>query len=164
MTGLANRYCFDEYLALSWRRCQRDGAALSVIMCDVDYFKRYNDTYGHVDGDECLTQVAHVIRKSLQRPGDLPARYGGEEFAAVLSHTSLEGALHVAELMREAISELKMPHLASPHQYVSLSLGVACMIPGTDKNPEQLLEMADQALYEAKGAGRNQVSVFKTKA
>lgn len=160
LTGLANRYCFDEYLELAWRRCQRDGAPLSVIMCDVDYFKRYNDTYGHVDGDACLVQVARVLRQSLQRPGDLPARYGGEEFAAILSHTSIEGAKHVAEAMRKAVTELEMPHLASPHQYVSLSLGVASLLPGHGQNPEQLLEMADQALYAAKGAGRNCVSQY----
>jgi diguanylate cyclase (GGDEF)-like protein len=156
LTGVANRRTFDDLLLREWRRQARTGQPLSVIMIDVDHFKQYNDTYGHGAGDGCLKKVTQAAQDALQRPADIIARYGGEEFVALLPDTALEGALSVAEGIRAAIIALQIAHTgskAAPH--VTVSLGVACMVPQPDKEPAVLLEAADARLYAAKSGGRN---------
>lgn len=158
LTNLPNRRQFDDRLAKEWRRMQRERQELALLMMDIDYFKGYNDHYGHGGGDECLKQVAAALAGALVRPGDLIARYGGEEFAAILPATDLEGALQVAEHLRGAIEALTLPHERSqvaPH--VTVSIGCACIVPAPDKSPAALLESADRMLYQAKTQGRNQV-------
>lgn len=161
LTGLANRRRFDELLEQECRRARREGAPLALIMTDVDFFKKYNDTYGHQGGDECLRRVAAVLAEGARRPADLAARYGGEEFALVLPQTTLEGAATVAETLRSGVSALNMLHSGSsvaPH--VTLSLGVAVAEPeGPNLEPSLLVERADAALYEAKRGGRNRFVV-----
>ena len=125
-------------------------------MCDVDYFKRYNDHYGHQGGDDCLRQVALAMSRAVKRPADLLARYGGEEFVVILPNTEIEGAVSVAQAIREEMQQLKMPHAQSDvSEYVSLSLGVSSVIPSQILAPETLIATADEALYEAKKQGRN---------
>jgi diguanylate cyclase (GGDEF)-like protein len=158
LTGLANRRTFDDMLDREWRRLARVAQPLSVIMMDVDHFKQFNDTYGHADGDVCLQQVAKAAAGALQRPADMVARYGGEEFVALLPDTTLAGGIAVAEAIRVAIADLRIPHAgskAAPH--VTLSLGVASTVPQPEGSPKPLLETADERLYAAKAAGRNQV-------
>ncbi|HAX78688.1 MAG TPA: diguanylate cyclase [Cyanobacteria bacterium UBA11372] len=156
LTSVANRRQFDKILQQEWYRLKREQLPLSLIMCDVDYFKRYNDRYGHLEGDNCLKQVASAIASASRRPADLVARYGGEEFAVILPNTSAEGALKVAELIRKQVQQLKIPHvLSGASQYVSLSLGVSTIVPNADSSPLELIEIADLALYAAKQQGRN---------
>ncbi|MGB7710368.1 MAG: diguanylate cyclase [Microcoleus sp.] len=162
LTEVKNRRCLNEYLDTEWRRLAREEAPLSLIMCDIDYFKLYNDTYGHQAGDECLRQVAGVLRSSLKRPADLVARYGGEEFVVVLPNTDIEGATRVAEFIRAEVQGLQIIHAKSAvSQYVTLSLGVAWCIPASHKSPEMLIAIADEYLYRAKNEGRDRVSVAK---
>jgi diguanylate cyclase (GGDEF)-like protein len=158
LTGIANRRHFDEVLTREWRRAMRQGDELSIIMCDIDFFKLFNDTYGHQDGDECLRQIAQVLVKSMDRGGDLLARYGGEEFVAVLPGTSLSGASFVAGQMRQAVEELAIAHNGSPYGIVTTSFGVASALALHETDPLDVLGAADRALYEAKHAGRNRVS------
>jgi diguanylate cyclase (GGDEF)-like protein len=129
-------------------------------MCDIDYFKLYNDTYGHQAGDECLRQVAAMIQNSVKRAADLVARYGGEEFVVVLPNTDIEGATCVAEMIAQQVRGLHIPHAKSAvSEYVTLSLGVACCIPQARSHPGALIAIADESLYRAKEAGRDRVSV-----
>jgi diguanylate cyclase (GGDEF)-like protein/PAS domain S-box-containing protein len=156
LTQLANRRRFDEYLEQEWRRLARDQKPLSLIMCDIDFFKFYNDTYGHQAGDECLKRVAAALCRAAKRPADLVARYGGEELVVVLPCTSNSGALCVAEYIREEVRNLRLAHPRSNvSPYVTLSLGVAGIIPCLDQAPAVLIAAADAALYEAKAAGRD---------
>ena len=158
LTGIANRRRLDEELDREWKRMLREKRPLSVVLCDIDHFKLYNDTYGPGGGDECLIRVANAIKDSVNRPGDLTARYGGEEFCLVLPETSGMGALQIAELVRKNVYELHMEHKSSPMaEVVTLSLGVATLIPDIGSHPSVLLEAADRALYQAKGNGRNRV-------
>ncbi|MGE5492873.1 MAG: diguanylate cyclase [Actinomycetota bacterium] len=156
LTGLPNRRLFDETLEREWRRARREGAEITLMMCDVDHFKAYNDTYGHQAGDDCLKQVALTLRQALERGADLAARYGGEEFAIILPGTGLDGALIVAHKMLNGIRELRIPHTGSPFGQVTASIGIASMVPG-EGPAEALIEAADQALYRAKREGRNRV-------
>lgn len=160
LTQVANRRVFDDQFKSEWLRAMREKQPLSLILCDIDFFKRYNDSYGHQMGDECLKEVAASINQCLHRPGDLVARYGGEEFGVLLPNTHFEGALHLAEIIRRAVCEMKRKHKGSEvNDSVTLSLGVATIIPSADKHkPEELLKSADQALYASKGAGRNRVT------
>jgi diguanylate cyclase (GGDEF)-like protein len=158
LTQIANRRCFDEHLDREWQRLAREQQPLSIILCDVDYFKLYNDRYGHQQGDACLQQVAKAINNSVNRSADLAARYGGEEFAIILPNTTIEGAVRVAETIRLQVQKLKMPHAASTvSKYVSLSLGVASIVPNQTISPEELIAAADRSLYEAKKRGRNRL-------
>ncbi|MFF7708726.1 diguanylate cyclase domain-containing protein [Pseudomonas sp. NPDC007930] len=160
LTGLANRRHFDEQLSVHWRQCQRDHAPLALILVDVDHFKRYNDHYGHLAGDECLRAVAQALGRALQRPQDLAARYGGEEFACLLPHTGLDGARHVAGLLHSVVSELALEHAASPlNGRVTVSQGVAVRVPPEGGEPLALIEAADAQLYQAKAGGRARYSV-----
>ncbi len=160
LTEVKNRRCFNEYLDTEWWRLAREEAALSLIMCDIDYFKLYNDTYGHQAGDECLRQVASVLRSAVKRPADLVARYGGEEFAVVLPNTDIEGAVRVAEFIRAEVRALQIVHAKSVVcEYVTLSLGVACCIPLPMSLPGTLIAIADEELYRAKKTGRDRVSI-----
>jgi diguanylate cyclase (GGDEF)-like protein/PAS domain S-box-containing protein len=160
LTEVRNRRCFNEYLDTEWRRLAREEAPLSLIMCDIDYFKLFNDTYGHQAGDECLRQVAGVLQHSVKRSADLVARYGGEEFAVILPNTDANGAACVAEFIHQQVRDLQIVHAKSAvSEYVTLSLGVACCIPAPMSQPATLIAIADEALYRAKKAGRDRVSV-----
>lgn len=158
LTQVPNRHYFEPHFHKEWRRMAREKQYLSLIICDIDFFKAYNDTYGHIQGDRCLQEVAHTLKFSLHRPGDMVARYGGEEFVIILPNTKPSGAVHVAEQMRAAVKRLKVPsatHKVS--EYVTISVGVASVIPHTSMLPQQLLEGADRALYQAKEQGRDRV-------
>ncbi len=158
LTGIANRRRFDEYFQVVWEMARREKKPLALIMIDIDYFKLYNDRYGHPAGDECLIRVAKALTDSLPRKVDLIARYGGEEFACLLPGTCAEAALTVAERLRENVFSLWIEHADSQAAaVVSISLGVASLLPQVDFNPELLLQAADRALYEAKENGRNKV-------
>jgi len=158
LTGIANRGCLDKTLETEWLRAQRDGRPLSLLLCDVDCFKEYNDRYGHPAGDLCLKKVAAVLTEHLKRPADLAARYGGEEFAIVLPDTPAEGAVALAEACRAHLEALAMVSGAAPGGAVTMSVGVATLtpVPGSGA-PAQLVALADQALYQAKNSGRNRV-------
>ncbi|CZT27741.1 response regulator [Pseudomonas cerasi] len=159
LTGLSNRRHFDEYLELEWRRAVREQTQLSLLMIDVDYFKPYNDNFGHLEGDEALRQVAKAIRNSCSRPSDLPARYGGEEFAMVLPNTSPGGARLLAEKLRQSVSSMNIPHMApAPGSSLTVSIGVATVTPQLGMHSRQLILDADKGLYQAKNNGRNQVA------
>lgn len=156
LTGVANRRRFNEYIEHEWRRAQRTGHPLSMLMIDIDDFKAYNDTYGHQKGDGCLKRVAETLQGSLRRPADLVARYGGEEFAVVLPDTDPQGAMEIAESVRAAVVGLNMPHRRSrAADYLTISLGVASVVPEQESAASEIIEMADRALYLAKGQGRN---------
>jgi len=162
LTQVANRRRFDEYLNLEWRRLAREQQPLSLIFCDIDYFKLYNDTYGHQVGDECLRRVAQVMEETVYRPADLVARYGGEEFAIILPNTSLQGAAHVTESILAALKAVAIPHAKSiTSSQVTLSYGVASMIPCCKLSPTTLVEIADQLLYQAKQTGRDRALLQK---
>lgn len=158
LTGIANRRKFDECIAREWRRLAREKAPLSLILCDIDHFKLYNDTYGHQAGDRCLQQVAQALALASKRPADLAARYGGEELAIILPNTTPEGAEKLARQICLKLEALQIPHINSPiDMYVTLSVGVAGCIPRHDFSPQALISAADRALYKAKEAGRNRV-------
>lgn len=158
LTGLSNRRYFDEYLGAEWRRAQREQTQLALLMIDVDAFKAYNDTYGHVAGDDVLRRVASVIRDNCARATDLPARFGGEEFAMVLPGTSPGGVRLLAEKVRRAVQALAIAHSGSPtHDCVTVSIGGAVLVPQAAEPPSRLVEVADAGLYQAKRNGRNQV-------
>jgi diguanylate cyclase (GGDEF)-like protein len=155
LTGIANRRKFDAAISEEWARAARNKTSLSLIMLDIDHFKKYNDHYGHQQGDDCLRRVAEVLRTGARRQGDLVTRYGGEEFCMILPDTALDGALEIAERLRREVEELKMPHVQSDFGRVTISLGVASSTPGNDQGPAELLRLADESLYRAKSEGRN---------
>jgi diguanylate cyclase (GGDEF)-like protein len=157
LTGVSNRRFFDEAISLEWRRARRHSNSIAMLMCDVDFFKLFNDTYGHQAGDDCLRKVAKAISLNTERPSDIVARYGGEEFAVVLPETTIGGALMVAEKIRQAIRELNIPHESSPDGRVTMSIGIASAAPGFDNPPDDLILAADKALYRAKREGRDRV-------
>jgi len=160
VTGIANRRCFDEFLEGEWRRAQRNGHSVSMVLFDIDSFKPYNDNYGHLAGDECLRRVGTALRPIFRRPGDLPARYGGDEFAVILGDTNKAAAYEMAGKIRAAICALNIPHeYATSAENITISAGVSTIHPKSKSNasPLKLIEAADQALYEAKGGGRNRV-------
>lgn len=161
LTKLANRRTFNEALQQEWRLACRSHRPLSLIICDVDYFKLYNDTYGHPQGDECLRQVAAALKIVARRSTDVVARYGGEEFVMLLPYTDAQAALKLAETARQRIKDLRLEHKASKvSEWVSLSLGITTWLPDSEQRPDVLIKTADLGLYEAKQQGRDQV-VFK---
>ncbi len=159
LTGIANRRMYDEMVIREWRRCERMKRPLALVMIDVDHFKLFNDKYGHQIGDECLKAVATQVGKAAPRATDLAARYGGEEFILVLGETDTDGAKWIANRLRQQVSDLKIPHYASSSHHVTISCGVAAIIPDARLSLEVLLKSADQALYCAKESGRDQVGV-----
>ncbi len=162
LTGVPNRRSFTASLLKEYKRSQREHLPLSIIMCDVDKFKEYNDTYGHINGDLCLIKVAQSVQDSLHRPSDYVARYGGEEFVVLLPTTTLEGAMHIAETIRSNIEKMALPHKnSSPLPVVTVSLGVATSEGTSEMTYEELIRCADTALYKAKELGRNRVTSFR---
>ncbi|MDG2990718.1 diguanylate cyclase [Candidatus Synechococcus calcipolaris G9] len=160
LTELANRRHFDFFFHQEWLSAIRDRYPLALVLADVDFFKLYNDEYGHKAGDDCLKQVAETLRQSIRRPRDMAARYGGEEFVLVLPNTDASGAQLIAESLRQAIYQRCIVHGRSPiHSCLTMSFGVAAMYPESQDSPLLLFNAADQALYEAKRRGRNQVVV-----
>ncbi len=160
LTGIANRRAYDSYLGSEWKKMLRNRQPLSLLVCDIDCFKNYNDHYGHKAGDSCLRRVAQLIRQEVARPGDFVARYGGEEFVVLLPNTAMAGACHLAEKIRLAVDESAIPHgHSATADHITLSLGVAEAIPPlpTEMAPETLFQAADAALYQAKDEGRNRV-------
>jgi two-component system chemotaxis family response regulator WspR len=156
LTGIANRRSFDETLQKEWNRSIRGKKSLGLIMLDIDFFKLYNDHYGHQGGDDCLKRVAKGLESAIHREADFLARYGGEEFSTVLPDTDLSGAVKVAEEMRLAIKDLRIEHAKSKvTDTVSISIGVSAVIPLQEMDPEVLIAAADQALYKAKDEGRD---------
>jgi|GEM_PF-1936596 len=164
LTGLANRRRFDQDLATEWLRGAREQEPLSLLMMDIDKFKAYNDTFGHIRGDGCLKQVAEACMDVICRPGDLVARYGGEEFVVILPNTHGEGALAVAHEILEAVRHRRLPHPGGAFQIVTVSIGCVTGIPTYGKHATELLDLADQALYAAKSNGRNRVCAFEQDA
>jgi two-component system chemotaxis family response regulator WspR len=157
LTGIGNRRAFDDTLQREWQRGQRTKQPLSMLLCDVDQFKLYNDEFGHQAGDLCLKKVAAVLTGQLKRPADLAARYGGEEFAIVLPETDLTGALKLAEACRAHLAGLALEHPCTEAGVVTISIGVASLVPAPEHTAEQLVASADKALYAAKADGRNRV-------
>ncbi len=161
LTGLSNRRSFDLAYTREFKQNRRiKSSVLSLIMCDIDHFKYFNDHYGHAAGDACLVDVARTIKESLKRPGDFCARYGGEEFIIILPNTNQEGARYIAELLRSNVEKLSSNNHLYPDQKVTISLGVACVLGNEVISQNELLHHADMAMYQAKTGGRNQVQVF----
>jgi diguanylate cyclase (GGDEF)-like protein len=162
LTGLANRRRFDNYLNTQWINLVQQESPLSLILCDIDFFKFYNDRYGHPAGDLCLQKVGAILSDKAQKYEDLVARYGGEEFAVVMPHTHAEGAVHLATVMQAGVENLQIVHDRSAvSPYITLSMGVATVTPTWESSPLGLINAADQALYQAKAAGRNHISLSK---
>lgn len=161
LTNLANRRRFDTVLHTEFGRAIRNEKSIALLMVDVDYFKKFNDSYGHLEGDECLRKVAAALAKGAVRPGDFVARYGGEEFALILPATDAQGAMVVADRVRIAVESSGLPHAGSTHGVVTISIGVGVLFPEQGQSPDRLVKRADEALYMAKGKGRNTVHVLQ---
>lgn len=156
LTHIHNRRFFDYKIDSVWQDLFREQHYLTLLICDIDYFKQYNDTYGHADGDICLTVVAQSFQHAVKRSTDVIARYGGEEFAIILPRTNLSGAIQVAQEIHQTIQQLKIPHISSPiEQFLTLSIGIVTTIPSADMIPMDIIQAADHALYRAKAQGRN---------
>ena len=156
LTGIPNRRRFEKSLGAEWNRLKRSGEPLSVIMIDIDYFKQYNDNYGHPAGDACIKKIARTLEPLAGRPADLVARFGGEEFSVLLPGTGIAGAMVIAGKMRDMVMSLQIPHRYSKiEDVVTISLGVSCCLPAKAAGPEELVSLADEALYRAKQLGRN---------
>ncbi|MCP4398351.1 MAG: diguanylate cyclase [bacterium] len=159
LTGIPNRRSFDKYLHIEWHRAMRSKEPLSVILMDIDFFKTFNDNYGHLAGDDCLKHVAQSLEGTIKRAADLVARYGGGEFAAVLPATDSDDAVKLADIVRNAIEKLDIEHAFSDvAKHITISQGAATVTPRRNTRPQVLIEAADNALYQAKEAGRNQVN------
>jgi two-component system chemotaxis family response regulator WspR len=162
LTGIANRRRFNEFFYKECLRSAREKSPLTLLLIDIDFFKLYNDNFGHVRGDDCISTVAKALQTTVQRPADLVARYGGEEFAVVLPNTEIEGALKLARSLHHSIAKQKIPH---PHsavsEYLTVSIGIASKVIHDANSPEELIELADHALYDAKHSGRNCSKVSK---
>jgi diguanylate cyclase (GGDEF)-like protein len=158
LTGVANRRQFEQVLPVSWSQCAREKQPLTVILLDIDFFKHFNDTYGHTEGDVCLRLVAQKIHDTVNRPYDLVARFGGEEFICILPNTDLIGGTYVAQQIVDSIVSLKIPHInSSISAFVTISAGVSSVVPEYDMSSTTLIEEADKQLYIAKDRGRNRV-------
>lgn len=154
LTSVGNRRAFNEFLDREWRRCKRLEQPISAILIDIDNFKEFNDTYGHVKGDECLNSVSHILKKLAHRPSDIFCRYGGEEFVYILGNTETGKALELCEKIHHSIRSLQITH-TGPSQYLTVSIGTACVEPKVCKSKKHLIELADNYLYQAKSAGKN---------
>jgi diguanylate cyclase (GGDEF)-like protein len=162
LTKIPTRRMFEQELKRGWRRTVRTSRPLTLLLCDVDNFKSFNENYGHQAGDECLVKIARAVSASARRPGDYAARYGGEEFAVILQDTGIEGAQHVAERICKGVQGLAIPHVGSVvAKHVTISVGAAAIQPTHEREPEVLVRKADECLYQAKGEGRNRVVVAK---
>lgn len=162
LTGIANRRSFNVALEREWDIALREQSSLSLLLMDVDFFKRYNDTYGHEDGDQCLQAIAQAIHSAMMRPADLAARYGGEEFVVLMPDTDTQGAMMVAERILLSVDSRQIPHASStaaPH--VTLSIGITTLIPNTKQTLQDAIRQADEALYKAKEKGRHQYQVYE---
>lgn len=160
LTGIANRRRFDEFISKECLRSARENTVLSLILIDIDYFKSYNDNYGHLAGDGCLRQVAGALDEIIHRPADLVARYGGEEFGVVLPNTDIQGAIKVAKVLGEKIRSLAIPHeFSEVTNYITMSMGVASKMACESTSPTELIDLADKALYKAKDSGRDNYQV-----
>jgi diguanylate cyclase (GGDEF)-like protein len=155
LTGLVNRRRFDDCLALEWRRAMREGRPISLLLVEVDHFKSYNDSYGHLCGDACLKKIAESTFDSVKRAGDLVARFGGDEFTVILADTGSDGALQVANDICESVRKRRLPHEANARGVVTESVGRASMMPKLGEDAAALIDLADRALYSAKRAGRD---------
>lgn len=163
LTKIANRRHFDEILEKEWSRAKRIRTSLALLMIDIDFFKQYNDTFGHLKGDECLKQIATVLSNNLNRPGDFVARYGGEEFCILIPETDLDGAITFAEKVHSAIIELKIDNPGSEvSKYLTISIGIAAIVPKHDDSYMDLIYTSDKALYKAKADGRNIIRTRET--
>lgn len=161
LTGLYNRRAFDDFLDAEWKRAQRNGYQISILMLDVDFFKKYNDTYGHVSGDECLQKISNILKQLTRRPGDMAARFGGEEFVIIFSMIDSEKTIRFADRIRTDIEALQIPHENSEaNNHVTVSIGVVTEIPRGTLPAKELINFADKALYQAKHEGRNRVVCF----
>jgi len=161
LTGLANRRCFDDEIIKELHRATRNRTPLALVMIDVDYFKRYNDTYGHLAGDECLRKIATAVKAAKKRPGDMVARYGGEEIVAMFPACDTHHAVQLANEILSAIQALAITHSGNPPGVVTASAGVAVLASVTpDTLAEKIIDMADKALYQAKSSGRNRVCLY----
>ncbi|MBF0345340.1 MAG: GGDEF domain-containing protein [Nitrospirae bacterium] len=162
LTGIANRRCFEDTYNVQWKRSVRNRTQLALIVIDIDYFKQYNDTYGHSKGDICLQKVAQAIQQTLKRPDDFLARYGGEEFVVVLPTTDENGALLIAESIRDSIEALSIPHrMSKVSNHLTISMGVCVMTASLVDYKDVHFQRADEALYQAKNEGRNRVIMWK---
>jgi diguanylate cyclase (GGDEF)-like protein len=158
LTGIANRRKLDEVLDYEWRRARRSQIPIALILMDIDYFKPYNDHYGHIAGDDCLKRVAEILKEAIHRPADLPARYGGEEFALLLPETDGAGAVHVAERLQLRMKIANIRHeFSNAAPYVTLSMGIGAVVPSDSLLNDRLMESADKCLYAAKKNGRNRI-------
>jgi diguanylate cyclase (GGDEF)-like protein len=158
LTGIPNRRALDRHLENEWNRHCRTARPLALLFIDIDYFKQYNDTYGHDGGDRCLVRVAELLCRQVQRTGELVARFGGEEFAVVLPNTDCEHAVIVAESIRKELEHQRIPHAGSGiSDFLTLSVGVSSIVPDLNHSIDALRQIADLALYEAKNTGRNKV-------
>ncbi len=158
LTGIPNRRYFDNTSLQEWKRAAREGTPISIVISDIDFFKLYNDTYGHQQGDDCLKKVAEALSETLERSGDFVSRYGGEEFVAILPNTDQEGAAVVARNMRSNVIALNIPHESSKAaDQVTVSIGIGSVIPVINSDPSELISLVDKALYEAKQEGRNRI-------
>lgn len=161
LTGIANRRRFDDFVGKECLRSAREKTPLSLLLIDIDFFKLFNDNYGHLGGDDCICTVAKALQTAVQRPADIVARYGGEEFAIVLPNTEIEGAIKLADELHRVIRKLKIRHTHSPvSKFLTISIGVACKVASEESSPDDLIEMADNALYQAKHTGRNCSRVY----
>ncbi len=159
LTKIANRYCFNSYINQQWNSMESQQAPIACILLDVDYFKLYNDAYGHLDGDACLVKIANAIKSLVKRQSDLVARYGGEEFTVILLNTDIRAAIKVAQVIIEKVKQLNIPHaLSQVADIVTVSIGIAVTIPSINNSPQDLIKKADEALYKAKEEGRNRYS------
>jgi len=162
LTGLKNRRAFDEHLTRTWQRALRDRRQLTLVMIDVDHFKKFNDRYGHQAGDEALQRIAAVVDSFARRPLDLAARYGGEELVLILFDLSRQHAEQLAELVRAGVQNLQVSHIDHAPGVATISLGVAIVHPTLERSPEGAVQLADEALYAAKREGRNRVRIFES--
>lgn len=161
LTGVANRRYFDAFIHREWKVAARNRSSVAIFIADIDFFKSYNDIYGHQKGDECLRDFATALKSTIRRPADFIARYGGEEFIAVLPETDEAGARVMGQRMKESVEQLKMTHSGSQvSDYLTFSMGIACTVPDVGSNSECLIACADKALYQAKREGRNRFIVY----